>query len=215
MNIGLYTAIYGGYETPKKLPDGVVGNLYTDDPDLIAPPGWLVHVRDMEHVAPGDPMMQHKWWKTHPGEAMPGFDVSLWIDGSMELTAEDYFYRCLDALGDDDWATVRHPHRSCIYPEAEFSGILERYRGQRMAEQVEFYKNVVGHPANWGLHATGANARRHTPLVLEISEQWWQECVNWSHQDQLSLPVLFRLHPELKWNYNLVWHRDWILHPHG
>jgi hypothetical protein len=141
--------------------------------------------------------------------------VSLWIDGSMELTREDYFDRCLAALGEDDWATVRHPHRFCIYPEAEFSGILERYLGQPMAEQVAFYRDTIGHPENWGLHATGANARRHTDLVLEISDQWWEECVNWSHQDQLSLPVLFRLHPELKWNYNLPWHEDWILHPHG
>lgn len=214
MKVGIYTAIYGGYETPKKLPDGVEANLYTDNPDIVVPPGWVVHYRDMEHIAPGNPMMQHKWWKTHPLEAMPDYDVSLWIDGSMEITHSGYVEKCLAALGDDDWATVRHPHRFCIYPEGEYSATLLRYAGQPILEQIAFYRSI-GHPEHWGLHATGANARRHTYKVAEISDMWWTECVEWSHQDQLSLPVLFRLHPELKWNYNLPWHQDWILHPHG
>jgi hypothetical protein len=214
MKVGIYTAIYGGYETPKKLPNGVEANLYTDNPDIVVPPGWTVHYRDMEHVAPGDPMMQHKWWKTHPLEALPDCDVSLWIDGSMEIIPEDYINRCLAALGDDDWATVRHPHRFCIYTEGEYSATLPRYWGQPILDQINFYRSI-GHPEHWGLHATGANARRHTDLVEEISDLWWQECVSWSHQDQLSLPVLFRLRPELKWNYNLPWHVDWLLHPHG
>jgi hypothetical protein len=189
--------------------------MYTDSEDLVAPEGWEIRIQNMESVAPGDPMMQHKWWKTHPAAAFPDCGVSLWIDGSVQILAPDYVDRCLAALGDDDWATIRHPHRFCIYPEAEFSGILERYRGQPMTEQVEFYRSI-GHPANWGLHATGANARRHTDLVLEISDLWWEECMHWSHQDQLSLPVLFRLREELKWNYNIPWFGDWAtLHEHG
>ena len=214
MRVGLYTAVYGGYETPKKLPAGMRGVMYTDDPAIVAPDCWEVRVVDMESTAPGDPMMQHKWWKTHPEEALPGVDVSLWIDGSMEIIKEDYFELCILALGDDDWATVKHPHRFCIYPEAQFSSILERYRSQDVLGQVEFYRSI-GHPANWGLHATGANARRNNARALGVSELWWDECVNWTHQDQLSLPVLFRLRPELKWNYNLPWHQWWILHPHG
>lgn len=214
MKVGLYTAVYGGYETPKKLPDGLEGVLYTDDPNIVAPPCWDVRVRNMEHIAPGDSMMQHKWWKTHPEDALPGVDVSLWIDGSMEVTTGDYVERCVAALGTDDWATVRHPHRFCIYPEAAFSATLQRYFGQPILQQADFYRSI-GHPENWGLHATGSNARRHTDLVLEISDLWWQECVNWSHQDQLSLPVLFRLKPELKWNYNIPWFDWWYLHPNG
>jgi len=214
VKVGIYTAVYGGYETPKKLPDNLEGVLYTDNPDLVAPSNWDVRVRNMEHVAPGDPMMQHKWWKTHPEDAMPGVDVSLWIDGSMEVTTGDYVERCVAALGGDDWATVRHPHRFCIYPEAAFSATLARYFGQPILQQADFYR-TIGHPADWGLHATGSNARRHTDLVLEISDLWWEECVRWSHQDQLSLPVLFRLRPELKWNYNIPWFDWWYLHPHG
>lgn len=212
MKVGLYTAIYGGYDRPKPVSDDIYAVMYTDDPNMVAP-GWEVRVRNMEDIAPGDSMMQHKYWKTHPLEAMPDVDVSLWVDGSMEICVPNYVDRCLAALGSDDWACVPHPARGCIYPEASFSASLARY-GPPVQKQAEFYASI-GFPANRGLIATGANARRHTQIVEEISSQWWTECVNWTHQDQISLPVLFWLHPELKWNMNLPWHQDWILHGHG
>jgi hypothetical protein len=134
----------------------------------------------------------------------------------MEITVDDYVERALGALGSDDWACVPHPARNCIYPEAAFSATLARYDAQAIHAQVTFYGSVVGHPANWGLVATGANVRRHTPEVIELGQQWWQECINWSHQDQLSLPVLFRLNEgKVKWNMRMPWHQWWNLYPHG
>lgn len=222
MKIALYTAIYGGYETPKPLKDlGVPAYLYTDDPS-ISVEGWTVRVvRHYVATVKGSPavtgpMLAHKWWKCHPDFAAPGVDVSLWIDGSMEVIVDDYVERSLSALGSDDWACVPHPARRCIYPEAAFSATLARYDAQAIHAQSMFYGSVVGHPLNWGLVATGANVRRHTAEVIELGQQWWQECINWSHQDQLSLPVLFRLNEgKVKWNMNLPWHQWWHLYPHG
>ena len=222
MRVAIYTAIYGGYETPKPLKDlGIPAYLYTDDPSTSVD-GWsTVTVR--HHVATlrgspavTSPMLAHKWWKCHPHLACPDADVSLWIDGSMEVVVGDYVERALAALGSDDWACVPHPARSCIYPEAWFSATLARYDAPSINAQASFYRNVVGHPANWGLVATGANVRRHTPEVIELGQQWWDECINWSHQDQLSLPVLLRLSEgKVKWNMNMPWHQWWNLYPHG
>lgn len=217
MRVGLYSALYGRYEQPKLLPDtlGVPAVMYTDNPEINAP-GWEVRVVDMEDIAPGNPMMQHKWWKTHPGIALPNTDVSLWMDASMEICVPDYVQRCLTALGDDDWACVPHPARWCIFPEADYSATLTwRYDPAKILPQRDFYRSI-GHPDSWGLIATGANARRHTRAVLEVSHMWWDECERWSHQDQLSLPVLLRLHEErIKFNYNLPWHQWWKLYEHG
>jgi alkaline ceramidase TOD1/glycosyltransferase MUCI70-like protein len=213
VKVGIYSALYGGYDWPKPLPNGVTGVLYTDDPDLEVE-GWEVRLFTMDHVVADDPMMQHKWWKTHPLEALPHVDASIWLDASMQVMVPDYAQRHVRALGEDDWACVRHPSRSCIYPEAEFSATLPRYFSQtKLLAQAAHYASI-GHPANWGLVATGSNIRRHTPLVEKVSDLWWDECVNWSHQDQLSLPVLFRLYPELRWNYNIPWFEWWHLHPH-
>jgi len=226
--VGLYSAVYGDYETPRpiELPANVPAVMFTDS-EVVAEKaeaaGWqprivrhyITTVKGQPQVV--GPMLAHKWWKTHPHLALPGVRISLWIDGSMELTVGDYVERALDALGDDDWACVPHPARHCIYPEAAFSATLARYDAAAIQAQAHFYRNVVGHPPNWGLVATGANVRRHTQSVIELSEQWWDECLNWSHQDQLSLPVLFRLWADrgFMWNMNLPWHQWWHLHHHG
>lgn len=227
VKVALYTACYGKYETPKpiRLLD-IPTVLYTDNletADIARERGWQT-VNVVPHgiatlkgaPAVTAPMLAHKWWKCHPDAAVPNVDVSLWIDGSMELLVDDYVDRCLEALGDDDWACVPHPSRHCIYPEAQFSATLARYDARAVTAQASFYRETVGHPANWGLVATGANVRRHTANVLELGQQWWDECINWSHQDQLSLPVLFRLaEGKVRWNMNLPWFKWWHLHQHG
>jgi len=226
MKVALYTAIYGNSDWVKPAPKGlgVPVYLYTDSQqtaDDAESLGWepvianhgIVTLNGEPKVTA--PMLAHKWWKTHPDLACPDVDVSLWIDGSMEITVEDYVGRCLEALGTDDWACVRHPARHCIYPEGQFSATLTwRYDAVSILRQIDSYQRF--HPRDWGLIATGANVRRHTANVLELSDQWWMECLAWSHQDQLSLPVLLRLAEEkVKFNYNLPWFQWWFLHPHG
>jgi len=226
VKIALYTALYGPYDTVKQAPQTDVPCLfYTDSDDtakLAQERGWETRVvpHSVATVkgspAVTGPMLAHKYWKCHPELATPpGTEVSLWIDASMEVLVTDYVDRCLAALGDDDWGMVPHPHRRCIYPEAAFSATLARYDRDSILAQANFYRSI-GHPENWGLMATGANVRRHTAAVLEVGEQWWVECLNWSHQDQLSLPVLLRLSEgKVRYNYKLPWHLWWRLHHHG
>lgn len=222
VKVALYSAIYGRYDRLKKLPDiGIPAYLYTDSNENLDGFGW--EVRRVPHYiattrgAPSitAPMLAHKWWKTHPELACPTVDISLWIDGSMEITVEKFVDRCLQALGPDDWACVPHPARNCIYPEGWFSATLAwKYDPNSILRQIRHYESF--HPSNWGLIATGANVRRHTPEVIKLCHQWWDECLNWSHQDQLSLPVLLRLAGDkVKWNMNLPWFQWWFLHEHG
>lgn len=226
MKLALYTAIYGRSDWVKLAPRVSIPRiLFTDDDDTARDGealGWEVRVV-RHHIASlrGDPkitapMLAHKFWKCHPHLAVPDAEATLWIDGSMEVVVDDYVERCITALELDDWACVRHPARVCIYPEAEFSSTLTwRYDATAVLAQANFYR-TIGHPPNWGLIATGANVRVHTPNVIELCEQWWQECINWSHQDQLSLPVLLRLSEgKVRWNMNLPWFQWWHLHEHG
>lgn len=232
----LYSALYGGYEYAKPLPAdlGVPAILYTDEPDIVAP-GWEVRVVT-DHLDDGlitrvqglDPaatvgMLQHKFWKCHPALALPDVEISMWIDASILITADQYTKRCLEALGDDDWCAVRHPYRDCIYPEAAFSATLARYDAGAVLRQAEAYR-TLGHPEHWGLIATGANVRRHSPAAIDVGEHWWWEIVSRSHQDQLSLPVLFRLldvgpgspfGAPFRWNMNMPWDTWWGVFEHG
>jgi hypothetical protein len=237
--VALYSALYGGYEYVKPLPTdlGCRAILYTDEPDIEAP-GWEVRVVT-DHISPDAgadrstawpdrkatwSMLAHKFWKCHPAEAVPDADVTLWVDASLLITVDSYAKRCLDALGDDDWCAVTHPYRDCIYTEAAFSATLARYDWRSLAAQTKAYQGM-GHPRGWGLFATGANVRRHTPATVEMGEHWWWECVSRSHQDQLSLPVLFRLqdvrpqvsreHFPFRWNVNMPWDVWWGVYEHG
>lgn len=221
--VAIYTALYGNYEPVKPMPDGMTVPciLLTDDPGLVAP-GWQVVHAPGRVTLPGrdGPMMQAKWWKTHPVEALGvagvAADVSCWIDASMTLVSADYPALCLDALGGDDWSMVRHPGRDCIYDEADFSLTLPRYQGIGIEDQVEYYRTAVGHPKHWGLFACGANVRRHTAAVEKLCGQWWWECATRTWQDQVSLPVLVRLAgSELKWNVNIPWSTWWAVQDHS
>lgn len=227
--VAVYTAIYGRSDWVKpapKVPEGVICRFYTDSGDVAREAeelGWdavvvshgIATVKGHPRITA--PMLAHKWWKTHPELACPEADTSLWIDGSMEVNVEDYVPRCLEALGTDDWACVPHPSRGCIYAEGQYSATLTwRYDPASILAQIRFYEQF--HPKDWGLVATGANVRRHNANVLRVSHEWWTENLTWSHQDQLSLPVLFRLAQDegrLKWNQRIPWHQWWTLHEHG
>ncbi len=213
VKVVVYSAIYGNYEPPRWLPDlGIPAIMYTDEPDLEVP-GWTTAYDPLPHIE--TPMLRAKYWKCHPLAAAPDADVSLWLDASMTVLAHDYVERCLAALGDDSWCAVKHPSRDCIYTEAETSMTMPRYGGTRIGEQVAAYRKY-GHPPNWGLFANGANVRRHTPIVEAIGVQWWHECTFWSYQDQLSLPVLFRLAGSaLRWNANMPWGLWWTAGLHS
>ncbi len=220
----LYSAIFGRYDRPKPLPFDldVPAVMFTEDEEttkIAAEGGW--EVRFWRPMVEWSPMMNHKWLKLHPHVVLNDSATTLWIDGSMTVLYSDYGRRCIDALGDDHWAMVPHPSRRCIYDEANFSATLTwRYDAAAMLAQVEYYRAILGHPAQWGLVATGANTRRNVPQVNALCEHWWWENIHRSHQDQLSLPVLLRIAESaewgrgLRWNTNLPWHQWWHLAEH-
>lgn len=232
MNVRVYSAIYGEYDHPKSATwltayeggSALRPLMYTDSDRTAAEAvhmGWEARVVRHHYESPhGDPeivvpMLNHKFWKCHPEQALGDIDMSIWVDGSIEVTNPDFINNCVNALGNDDWSHVPHPARSCIYPEAYYSATLTwRYDAESILKQAAHYQAF--HPSGWGLFATGVNIRRHTDHVFLMSDQWWEEIVNWSHQDQISLPVLQRLMEDrVPWNNRLTWFQDWTLHPHG
>lgn len=232
--VAIYSALYGSYDTVKPIDTEVPAYMFTDQPDLDAP-GWTVVHRPHRITTrngPADlvaPMLAHKWWKTHPAEAIeqigghPGLGrlpdvMTIWIDASI-VPEPGFVDKALSALGGDDWAMVPHPWRTCIYTEADYSASLPRYAGlaDRIRAQATFYRGI-GHPDNAGLIATGVNVRRHTAPVILLGQQWWDDILHWTHQDQISLPVLLRLAGEwgdrVRWNTNIGWTEGWQLWPH-
>lgn len=230
MRVGVYSALYGGYDGIKANPPEIRGVMFHDIKQLAniehLPPHLHDAIWDFRYAphnivsAHGDaslvaPMLAHKYWKCHPDRALPDVDVSIWMDASISLRP-GFVDRALAALGDEDWTIIKHPWRDCIYSEADYSATLARYSSlaKDIKRQAAWYKSL-GHPAKWGLPATGVLVRRHTPEVLDVSHHWWDECLNWTHQDQISLPVLLKMFEgKIRFNWNLGWLEGWDLWPH-
>ncbi len=249
--VAIYSAIYGSYEaTAKPLPADLYraasAHLFTDSTEIFNQArsvGWhaILAPRPAGHdftpdPANGDPvitrpMLEHKFWKTHPIEAMNSAwimsdpdempDVTIWLDGNMQIKGSgvEFVDRCLAALGEDDWSVMRHPWRDCIYAEAEYTATVcaYRYSPEAIRRQVAAYERAPwSHPRGWGLPATGNMVRRHAEIVQAAGEAWWSHNLQYSHQDQLSLPVVFAEYGDrLRYNYNLPWGELWELIPHG
>ena len=170
-----YSAVYGGFDAPRE--QSIPVRLFTE----------------ATHPLPqfSDPRLAAKWWKVRPDLACPDADVTIWLDGSMDVLRPDLADLCLDALGNADAIFIRHPWRDDIYEEAEISAGMSKYAGQPVLEQVDWYRRF-GHPEHWGLMHAGMLVRRNTPRMRDLNLRWWSEIVAWSTQDQLSLPPLLR-----------------------
>jgi hypothetical protein len=190
-----YTAIYGGYDgtlwPAPSLPD-VEFICFTDDPDLAAD-GWDVRVvqRPEDH-----PRMRAKWFKILSHLALPEAERTLWVDGSHRLLPEFSFQwalTCAERTGIAAHAHGRSPR--CIYAEVEGSLQFRKYMGLQpsLVEQAEHYR-AEGYPANAGLWALGMIARVRSDCLDVAMADWWQECVEWTYQDQVSFPVVMRRH---------------------
>lgn len=209
MNVVLYSAVYGGYDYPKPLPPGVTGVLYTDT--AVETPGWEVRVEPVE-LAP-TPMLKAKFWKTHPFAANPEADIAVWVDGSMTLRRPDFVNACVQALGSDDLALMRHPERNCILAEADFAARLPRYYEENLVSHANDYL-AQGHPLNWGLFALGNFAVRRTSATIQLFNDWWLACTERTYMDQVPFPPLLR-HSTVPWNTNIPWWSWWDYTDHN
>jgi hypothetical protein len=184
------TACFGGYDTlrPQAAQDIEVDWMAVVDRPLGVPWPWHPYI-----LRPTDehPRVGAKFHKLQPpvhGQA----DV-VWIDANTEIISPSFVRRALAARR-NGIAVWRHPQRDCIYAEAEASLRLapEKYSVQPLLAQVESYR-AEGHPARAGLYACGTVAWDWSqPAALALGTAWLNECLRWSYQDQLSLPVVLR-----------------------
>lgn len=189
------TAIYGGYDPvlhPAPSIQGVDFVCFTDDPDLRGD-GWTVLVDDPPVESP-HPRMRAKWYKIMTHRELPDEDQTLWLDGSHKITDAGGVTAALIWAERTGIAAHHHPRR-CVYAEAEASMAFEKYASlsPSTVEQAEHYRQQ-GYPGSAGLWALGSIARVRSDDLDRAMEDWWEECVRWTYQDQVSFPVVMRRH---------------------
>lgn len=218
----VYTAICGGYDTLKPIPEQDVACDYicfSDDPGLTNPGPWKILpavCEDQRH-----PRMRARVFKTLHHRLFkrgrlrgrifgPRYAHTVWIDGSIQVKSASFVREFVQHIGASGWSMFVHPDRDCIYPEAEFSMTMPKYRDQPIAGQVAAYR-AEGYPADNGLMATGLIARSTMADLNAIEKMWWNENLRWSYQDQLSLPVvLWRLRRSYDPVQKNLWSNEWF-----
>lgn len=190
----VYSSMYGGYDNvvvPAAQDVPCEWVMFTDNADLDCPPPWRQYV--WKAPFPDSPRMSSKWFKFLPHKCLPDAPETVFLDANMLVTAPS-FVRDTLACRRDGFAVWLHAQRHSIYDEARATLRLcpQKYPGQPLIDQVEHYRQS-GLPRHQ-LYATGTLARTASALNEAVGEAWLEECLRWSHQDQLSLPYVLWVH---------------------
>jgi hypothetical protein len=208
MSAVVYTAIFGDYDVLKQpVPQDEPCNFvcFTDTAMPSRVGVWRVI---QQRGDPGlHPRMQAKWYKLLSHRAFPGgrlswryapfnfrprADMSIWIDGGLQIKSARFVRDMRTNLGSQDWAMFPHPARDCIYEEAKVSLGMRKYRDLPIAPQVASYRSII--PPHGGLYACTIIVRREpaSQVIRDANEWWWNENLKWTYQDQVSLPYVLR-----------------------
>jgi hypothetical protein len=188
----VYTAITGMVDRLMR-PTCVDGkNLtyvcYSDSPLLQllgGPSNWEVRRMETSRL---DDVRRAKEYKLLPHRYFPDYDVSIWIDGNIDVVGDLQPLVRTSEL--ERFLAFRHPERDCAYAEAEECIRLGKDAEAIIRRQMDRYR-VEGLPARSGLIEANVLIRRHNdPQVIELMEAWWREILAGSRRDQLSFPYV-------------------------
>ena len=181
----IYTAFTGDYDTLKE-PEVIDENCdyicFTDNPDLKSDLWKIIPMEDSIL----DNNRKAKQYKLLPHKYLKDYKYSFWLDGTFKIkgSIREYIYENIKASS--EMLVVVHTERDCVYDEFDASKIIPRYPRAVMEEQVNYYESQ-GFPSHYGLGVMGALFRKHnSPRVIKLMEDWWDENIKYTNQDQLS-----------------------------
>ena len=193
----VYTAITGEYDELKRQRQG--------DWDYVAftDKGVRQNGLDVRKIDKGqtlDNNRRAKWYKLNPHMLFPDYDISIWIDGSVEVIGD--LNELIVSLRVFKWGAFKHYSRDCIFDEAFACAIAQKDAPDLMSKQIAKYMVGDGYPRHNGLCENTIIVRKHNDdLVKKVDTDWWEEVKKWSKRDQLSLNYVLWKN---KLDYNLI-----------
>lgn len=190
MKVAILSAILGNFDKPvdpveQELPEGVTEIAFHRFTDENFPP-----------ITGMTPRMQYRLCKMFGWEMFQGYDIYIWLDGSVSLQRPDCVKWYLEQLGDADAAFFRHPQRNTILDEAVHIDdklrqnhwyITPRYKNGLHFEQVQVanndstFKDTV-------LYTSTAFVYRNNEKGRELMKVWWYYQTRYYTCDQVNLP---------------------------
>ena len=114
------------------------------------------------------------------------YDVSLWVDGNIQITGDLMQFIKQYDLSKNCFYTRIHPIRNCIYDEANAVLHYKKDLSGKVQQQITKYK-AENYPAHIGMVETCIILRKHNLYQCKIIDNYWAaELLTNSHRDQLS-----------------------------
>ena len=183
----IYTCISGSYDTLKDVQN------YDENWDYICfsnvyPPGvrgnW--EVREIPRILdPLDQTRRARALKILPHLFLPDYEISIWIDGTIEIIQSPMKFVTSLIAPDDVFALSFHPDRTCVYQEKDACIRYGKDDQRILNEQAERYRKE-GYPENWGMIQSMIIYRRNTKDVERLCNLWWEQVLTYSKRDQMS-----------------------------
>ena len=187
-----YTAITGGYDRlldPLVLSEGVRYVCFSDAP--VRSRVWE-HAEMPASLAGLDDVKKQRVVKICPHKYLPDCDVSVWVDGNVQVTGDLNEFVGLCDFSKSPLYVRPHPSRTCVYDEAE--AVLKRGKEDPALVRriVERYR-AEGYPEKAGMAETNVLARLHNDVKCRLfDEAWATELLLNSRRDQLSFNYVAR-----------------------
>ena len=182
-----YTCIFGDSDDlkePKYINENFDYICFTDDKNLKSESWKIVYINNLNF---GE-KKNSRYVKILPHLYLSQYEFSIYIDAS--LTCQDDLNLIKDNICKDKNCfiyLIPHHERNCIYHE--FFGCLQWKKDdpQIMYNQLLKY-HKENFPYNYGLSNNCIICRYHNDnRCIKLMQKWWNEILNGSHRDQLSL----------------------------
>ena len=178
----IYTCITNGYDSLYEIQSYISDYdfiCYTDNPHLKSRTWEIRNIPD--HIKTLSYVKQQRYIKTHPHELFPEYDISIWIDGNIDILEDP-----TPLINEYCVEVPEHPARNCIYKEGKECIAQRKDTSTNINKQLNRYKKE-GFPNNYGLIQSGIIIRRHNnEKCIKLMNAWWNEIEKGSHRDQLS-----------------------------
>ena len=191
----VFTTLFGGYEEINAQPVSKLSTMdficLTDNPDLKSN-DWEVRVVQPEFI--NDPIRSQRLVKINPQRYFPEYDLSLYIDNTVELQQVPELL--VDKFNVEDKVFVVPSHSFRNNLQEEFVEVvkwgLDDYA--RVWEQNNHYLQESPEIMSEQIFWTGLMIRHHNePEAIKIAQMWSDHVLRYSRRDQLSLPYVLHL----------------------
>jgi len=182
----IYSCVTGYYDqlTDHEFTDNRINYLFFSDTIRSVPKEW--HMRSIAGMDSLSNKDKNRFIKMHPHLVLPEHDISIYIDGNIQIVGDVYnlIDKCM--ASNLDIFMYQHPFRNCIYQEAETCIIESLEWIWKVSSHMRRYSKL-NYPSDNGLFELNILIRKNTTKVRSLMDHWWNEYSSGAKRDQLSL----------------------------